>query len=69
MSIKTKAILKRFVKGFVAGAVASMLTVAIPSKLSFPDIKSWFYLMLLAGITGGVTGLLLAIQKALSWKE
>ena len=69
MSAKTKAVLKRFAKGFISGAVTTMALVPVISPASFKDIQIWLVALALAGIVGGVNGLILAIQKWASWKE
>ena len=69
MSAKTKAVLKRFAKGFISGAVTTMALVPVISPASFKDIQIWLVALALAGMVGGVNGLILAIQKWASWKE
>ena len=66
---KTKSTLKRFLKGFLSGAVASMLLVAIPSISSWGDISTWLSALAVSGVIGGLTGLFLAVQKWASWVD
>lgn len=69
MSEKTKAVLIRFGKGFISGAVSAMglITIATPSIWSgFLPILN---LLAIAGMAGGLNGLLLALQKWSSWTE
>lgn len=67
--MKTKILFKRFLRGFVAGAVATMITVAIPNYQNWGDVQLWFINLGIAGIIGGIAGGLLAMDKALRWKE
>jgi xanthosine utilization system XapX-like protein len=69
MSIKTKSILMRFVKGLVSGAVTSMLMVTVAAPGNWTDLVEVLSMFAIAGIFGGINGLLLAIQKWYSWKE
>lgn len=69
MSDKTKSVLKRFAKGFIAGAITAMTAVPIimPSDWSgfFPILNA----LAIAGVFGGMVGILLAVQKWASWKD
>lgn len=60
---KTQMVLKRFAKGFVAGAISTMILVPAISPADFKQLKVWLMTLLLAGIFGGVNGLMLAINK------
>jgi hypothetical protein len=63
------AVLKRLVKGFIAGAVSSMVLVIPTTTSSFADVKFWLSALLIAGIFGGVTGVILAVEKwSQSWR-
>jgi hypothetical protein len=68
MSLKIKSILVRLFKGFLAGAVTSMLAVTVTAPGSWADLTSIASLMAIAGLYGGSVGLLLAIEKWLNWK-
>lgn len=67
--MKYQAILKRFFKGFVSGAITAMIGVAIFVPKDFTELKTILVALLLAGIAGGINGLLLAIQKWVSWDD
>ena len=69
MSQKTKSVLMRFVKGFVAGAVTMMLGVSISAPANWVELMSALSILAVTGIYGGVVGLLLALEKWYSWKE
>lgn len=64
-----KSVLKRLLKGFIAGAVGSMSIIVIASPANFNEIAILLKALLLAGVGGGISGLLLALQKWASWKE
>ena len=69
MSDKIKSTLRRFAKGFIAGAITAMTAVPVimPSDWSgfFPILNAFA----IAGVFGGMVGVLLAIEKWASWKD
>lgn len=64
MNAYFKSILMRFIRGAVAGAVASMLAVSpnLISKIS--ELETWLVSLSIAGFIGFITGGLLALDKA-----
>lgn len=58
---------RRFLKGFIAGAVSGALVVVQQGVVisSLDDAKKF----LVAVIIGAVSGVLLALEKMISWKE
>ena len=58
-----KSIITRFLKGIIAGAVASMSMVTITQPAIWTDFGTLFNSLGLACAFGGITGLLLALQK------
>lgn len=69
MNTFAKVLLVRFGRAFVASAVASMLLLA-PSIISdWKDLSNWLGALAVAGVVGGVTGLLQALDKAFRWEE
>lgn len=55
-------VLRRFLKAFVAGFFASLISYIIGNPLGdFGDWRPWLAALTIAGITGG----LMALQKAL----
>jgi len=60
-----KSVLLRFVRAFVAGAVATMITITPLSINNWTDVSTWLGALGLSGIIGGVSGLLMAIDKYL----
>lgn len=69
MTQKTKRVLMRFLKGFASGAIASMLAVVIISPASWGEVWLWLNGLAISGFIGGVSGLLLALQKWASWED
>jgi len=67
--VKISAIAVRLLKGFIAGAIGTMSTIVIASPANFSDIGILLRALVLAGIGGGIGGLLLALQKWASWTE
>lgn len=67
MSTKTKAFIRRLLKGFFFGAVSSMLV----TLGTLPTMPSWHELGVVAPslVIGFLTGGLMAAQKMMSWKE
>ena len=69
MSIKTKSLILRFVKGFVSGAITSMIMVTAAAPSNWTELSSIGTILTVSGIFGGLNGLLLSIEKYLGWKE
>lgn len=69
MSDKIKAVLIRFLKGAIAGAISAMCMVTISAPTVWTDIITILNSLLMAGVFGAITGLLLAGQKWASWKD
>ena len=65
MTQLTKSLIKRFVRGFVAGAVGNMLIVLPFSGQSLADIQTWIAALMMAGFVGGISGTILTIDKYL----
>lgn len=62
MSLIQKRLLLRFARAFVAGAVASMILI-IPTNIdSFGSLHTWLSALLIAGLVGGITGILQALD-------
>lgn len=63
-----KIIVSRFIRAFVASAAASMLLI-VPSVVDWHSLGSWLSALGIAGVVGGISGLLQAADKAYRWKE
>ncbi len=66
---KTRAILKRFLKGMISGAITAMTGVTLVQPSIWTDFNSIINVLLIAGVFGALNGLLLAVQKWASWKN
>jgi len=67
--VEFKVLIIRFIRGFIAGAVGSMITVGVFAGSGLNDLKQWGILLGVAAISGGITGGLLALDKAIRWKN
>ena len=54
---------KRALKGFISGALGSMVAVSSVAATNAIQLENWFISLLIAGLTGGVGGALLALEK------
>ena len=63
MSPITKSVLMRFIRAYVSGAVASMVVVMSFSGNSWSQLGTWLSALALAGIVGGITGVIMAADK------
>lgn len=64
-----KSIFVRFIKGAVAGAIASMGMVVIQTPSAWSDLNLLLGNLGLAAAFGAITGLLLALQKWATWQD
>lgn len=62
MSELAKSVLLRFLRAFVAGAVSTMVVI-VPLANDWSSLKGWLSALSLAGIIGGITGVLQAVDK------
>lgn len=60
-----KSVLLRFVRAFVAGAVANMLTVMTLTGNSWGEFKTWLLALVMSAIIGGISGFIMAADKYL----
>lgn len=56
-------VLLRFARGFMAGAVSSMLLVGVFAGNSWAELNTWLIALALSGVSGGITGGIMAIDK------
>lgn len=57
-----KSVLLRFVRAFLAGAAATMVVV-VPMSGGWKELQSWLGALALAGIVGGISGVIQAMDK------
>lgn len=67
---KSQIVIKRFIKGGLSGAVGAMLPmlVTVP-KSTLSDVKTWIAALAVSAVVGGITGLILALDKYLSYTD
>ena len=62
-----KRVALRGLRGFVAGAVASMSTLLVSigndNISNLKDLQVWLGVLSISGIVGGISGLILSIDK------
>lgn len=66
---QTKAVLLRFAKGAIAGAVGSMVLVTIKQPSVWTEFLPLLSNLGISGAYGALTGLLLALNKWTTWTE
>lgn len=64
-----KSVLMRFLKGAIAGAVASMSVISYQTPVVWSDFHLILNNLAIACVAGAMGGLMLALQKWASWKE
>ncbi len=63
------SVLKRFLKGAVAGAVVAMAKVSFVQPQIWSDFHSILMNLGIAGAYGALVGLLLALEKWANWTD
>jgi len=69
MEEKIKAVLYRFLRGFVAGAVSATVVMVPLSVGTWGEFYSWVSTLTIAFLTGGLSGGIMAIDKYLRFEE
>lgn len=66
-----KSLALRFLRSFLAGAVATMSVALVFSGSNWGDVADWLGALALAGFVGGVSGVIQAADKFLrtDWKN
>ncbi len=67
--LKYKSVAVRFLKAYLSGALATMATVMPFSGSSWNDVSVWIGALMMAGIVGGLTGVIMGYEKWLNWTE
>ena len=68
MSALAKSLILRFIRGSIAGAVATMVPLLPSVTADVGSIKTWLTSLALSGFIGAITGLILTIDKAVRSK-
>lgn len=66
---KYKSVAMRFLKVFLSSAFATMAVVMPFSGSSWKDVQVWIGALLMAGMVGGVSGIVSGYEKWLNWTE
>ncbi len=69
MSIKAKAVLKRFLKAFVTGVASIAGTATIVNVHTWTDLNTTLSAVALALIIGGINGVLMGAEKWVNWSD
>jgi hypothetical protein len=64
LSPKTKILLLRFARVFVFSAIGSMASLSPIIVNDWQDLGTWISMLILSGITGGISGILAAYDKS-----
>ena len=68
-SLKARAIINRLAKAFVFGAIGNIGLITIVMPKTWTEIPTMLGMFGFAAIAGGITGVLMALQKWYSWTE
>jgi ABC-type uncharacterized transport system permease subunit len=63
MNTITKRVLRRTVISFLAGAFSSMATITVFAGQGLEDVKAWLFALAVSGLVGGITGLIMGLDK------
>lgn len=55
----------RFLRAFLSGAVASMVVLSPMTANSWKDVGTWIAALSMAGLVGGITGVIMGADKYL----
>lgn len=66
---KLQAVGNRFLKAFVFGALSATTMVAAFSGANFDELQIWLKTVSFVLLTGGINGVLMALQKWVDWQE
>lgn len=66
---KARAVLKRLLKGFIGGATSAMVAVTYLVPTTWEQIGTTLNMLAIVAVAGGIGGLVLALNKWVSWKD
>lgn len=64
---KYQAVLRRFAKAFLSGFFTGCILITVSNIHLWADLWSALNALALAGVVGGINGIILAGQKYFSW--
>jgi len=68
-SQKARSVINRLVKAFIFGALGNLGLLTIVMPRNWTDLTTVLAMVSFACLAGGITGVLMALQKFQSWKE
>ena len=68
-SLKARSIINRLVKAFIFGALGSLAGLTIITPKSWADFATIIPMIIFACVSGGFTGVMMALQKFKSWVD
>ncbi len=66
---KLRAILIRFLKGGVAGAISMVSVISLANISTWTELQTALVSLSLAAIVGFITGVIMAAEKWATWTE
>lgn len=66
---KFNVIARRFLRVFIFSAFSTMATVTISQATAWKDVISILSNLALAGIVGGISGIIASVDKILRWED
>ena len=64
-----KVVLRRFIKGALGGAIASITALSLNAPATWADLSTALIALVFAGVVGFITGGLLAVEKWWNFTE
>ena len=68
-SQKARSVINRFTKAFVSGAFSALGLITIAMPQNWTEMPVLLSMLALAGMYGGITGVIMAGEKWANWKE
>jgi hypothetical protein len=68
-SRKARCIINRLVKAFIFGALGNLTFLTIVMPKNWTEIITIFAMVSFSCVAGGITGVLMALQKWQSWRD
>jgi hypothetical protein len=68
-SLKARSIINRLAKAFIGGALGNIALLTIVMPKNWAEISTVLAMVTFACLAGGITGVILALQKWYSWKD
>jgi hypothetical protein len=68
-SQKARSVINRLVKAFVFGALGNLTFLTIVMPNNWADLTTILAMVSFSCVAGGITGVLMALQKWNSWKD